>query len=139
MSAAARRRTTEAAGAAAARRHRPRVLLLEDEPFIATDLSLTLQSMGYEVAGPCRTVAEAQEVVERLRPDAAVLDISLGGRDTSFAILAMLIAADVPFLFVSSFPASVLPPPPGTPDHVRLSKPVDLPELEREVRRLVEV
>ena len=117
--------------------HRPRILLLEDEPFIATDLSLTLQSMGYEIAGPCRTVAEADEVVRRLHPDAAILDISLGGQETSFAILAQLIEADVPFMFVSSFRETVLPPPVGVPKHVRLIKPVDLDDLVREVERLV--
>lgn len=119
------------------RRFKPRILLLEDEAFLAMDLALTLQADGYQVLGPCRSVEEAREAVARLHPDAAVLDINLGDGADSFEFTKILDDADVPFLFVSGYSAATVPLPAAIADRPRLSKPVDNAALIAAIEALI--
>ncbi len=56
-----------------------RLLVVEDEYAIATDLARTLEGRGVEVVGPAGSVEDALELVETEggRLDGAVLDINL--------------------------------------------------------------
>jgi DNA-binding response OmpR family regulator len=54
-----------------------RVLIVEDEPFIAMDISDAILSVGGTVVGPAMSVAEALKIVDRDEVQAAVLDVNL--------------------------------------------------------------
>lgn len=54
-----------------------RLLVVEDEPLMATLLSDVLRSLGFEVA-TASSVAEARREIRRFDPDAALIDIVLG-------------------------------------------------------------
>jgi CheY-like chemotaxis protein len=54
-----------------------RILVVEDEPFIAIDLMLAIEDAGAKPIGPATTVREALEMIETQAPDAAVLDVNL--------------------------------------------------------------
>lgn len=54
-----------------------RVIIAEDEPLIRLDLRESLAEEGYEVVGEAANGAEAIELVRRLRPDVAILDIKM--------------------------------------------------------------
>lgn len=99
---------------------RPRILVVEDEWLIAAQLELTLEDLGYAVVGPAPSVREAVALIATDRPDAAVLDISLGD-ETSFAIAAALTERDIPFLFLSGYTAADLPA--GLDGRILLNKP----------------
>lgn len=64
------------------------------------DLEDLPTARGYEVLGPEATVAEAMACLDRVTPDAALLDIALRG-ETSFAIGAELRRRGVPFVFAT--------------------------------------
>ena len=74
-----------------------RVLILEDEPMIALDLSFGFEDQGAEVvtAASCKI---AHLAIEEAMPDLAVLDVNLGGTETCEAVAATLREAGVPFL-----------------------------------------
>jgi two-component system, response regulator PdtaR len=55
------------------------ILVVEDDPIIAEDLRGWLLDHGHRVTGPAATCAAAKRLVLRERPDAAILDINLGG------------------------------------------------------------
>jgi DNA-binding NarL/FixJ family response regulator len=58
------------------------LLLVDDHPAIRLGLSLALaNSPHFTICGEADDVASAHAAVERLRPDAIVLDLLLGGRD----------------------------------------------------------
>ena len=57
----------------------PRVLVVEDEAIIASDISYTLEGFGYHVVGPCGSAAEAIRCAREQVPDAALVDIHLEG------------------------------------------------------------
>ncbi|HET9733154.1 MAG TPA: response regulator [Acidimicrobiales bacterium] len=58
-----------------------RVVIAEDEAIIRLDLKETLEEEGYEVVGETGRGDEAVELVRRHRPDLAILDIKMPGRD----------------------------------------------------------
>jgi len=59
-----------------------RVLIVDDHPVVRIGVANALEAAeGFALCGEAATPAEAQEAVERLRPDAAVVDLVLGGRD----------------------------------------------------------
>lgn len=80
-----------------------RILIVEDEYFVADDLASDLRRRGAEVIGPVGTVDEAIALV-RTTPnlDGAVLDIDLHGR-MSYPVAALLTAAGTPFLFATGY------------------------------------
>lgn len=55
-----------------------RVLIAEDEPFIAFSLAACVEDAGGEVIGPCASVAEALSHIQSgALPTAAILDLNL--------------------------------------------------------------
>jgi DNA-binding response OmpR family regulator len=84
-----------------------RVLILEDDPFIAFDLQSVIEGDGHEVVGVCASVAEAAEHLSGA-VDYALLDIDvIDGK--SFAIAAELKGRGIPFAFVSASNPSDVP------------------------------
>jgi len=102
------------------------VLLAEDELFIALDLQATIEDAGYRVEGPCTTLAETEQTIERWNATfaAAVLDVRLAD-DMVFAAADRLYAAGVPIIFHSGhadeaemsvrYPAATVCPKPSAP------------------------
>ena len=54
-------------------------LLVDDDDMIRAYLRQILRHEGHEVVGQCGTLAEADELVRRLKPDVVFLDINLHG------------------------------------------------------------
>ena len=53
-----------------------KVLIVEDQAIIAMDIQSTLQRAGYDVVGIAANREDAAALLEQLRPDAIMLDIS---------------------------------------------------------------
>ena len=86
-----------------------RILVVEDEWFIAGDLRRALAAAGAHVVGPVGTLAAGLALADATPLDAAVLDINLGG-EPSFPIADRLAARGVPFLFLTGYDDWALPP-----------------------------
>ena len=77
-----------------------KVLIVEDDPFLAIDLEDTLEAAGFDVSGPAASVSRGLELIERDGPSAATLDYNLGC-ETSDAIAKELRARQIPFCYIS--------------------------------------
>lgn len=62
--------------------HRLRVLIVEDEVLLATELEYLVAASGAEPVGHAMTSPEAVDLAERLRPDLALVDVYLGDGPT---------------------------------------------------------
>jgi DNA-binding NarL/FixJ family response regulator len=58
---------------------RPRILVVEDDYFVALDLEGGLRDAGMQVLGPVATVEDALALAKAERPVLAVMDIRLAG------------------------------------------------------------
>lgn len=58
----------------------PRILIVEDQYFVAVDCELHLRAAGMECVGLATTAAGALDLAERERPDLVLMDIRLASR-----------------------------------------------------------
>ncbi len=78
-----------------------RILIVEDEVFVAWDEAQTLTSAGYDIIGPAHDLSTALEYARNETPCAAVLDINLGN-DMVWEVAEKLRSLGVPFAFVTA-------------------------------------
>jgi DNA-binding response OmpR family regulator len=111
-------------------RNRPllalRVLVVEDDYFIALELCAALRECGAEVVGPARDLRSGLAAIRNEHLDCAVLDINLQGH-LAFQIATELRGRGVPAIFATGYDAKTIPA--ELADMVRLEKPVDLAAL----------
>ena len=108
-----------------------RVLVVEDDYFIADEICTTLRNGGAEVLGPAPDIEHGLDMVKNERLDCAVLDINLHGA-LAFNLADELRRRGTPSIFATGYDQSVLPG--AFSDSVRLEKPVNLSELLRAVQ-----
>lgn len=65
--------------------HSPRILIVEDQYFVAADCELQLQSAGFECVGLATTADEATELAQRDHPDLILMDIRLANHSDGVA------------------------------------------------------
>ncbi|WP_234430476.1 response regulator, partial [Brucella melitensis] len=58
-----------------------RILVVEDEVFVALDVAATVEDANGTVVGPVGTVRQAIDLINRQEVDAAILDVNLADGD----------------------------------------------------------
>lgn len=86
-----------------------RILVVEDEFFLATDIVGNLEAISAEVIGPASDIDHALDLIDETKNlDAAVLDLNLQG-EMAFPVADALIERGVPFVFCTGYDAFVIP------------------------------
>lgn len=85
-----------------------RILVVEDEFYLADDTTRALRAAGAEVVGPLPRSAPALRALARDGLDAAVVDINLG-EGPSFELADALVGSGVPFVFVTGYDEVLIP------------------------------
>jgi two-component system, response regulator PdtaR len=81
-----------------------RILVIEDDLLIATQVEITLAEAGFEVVGVAPTGEEALELAAKDPPDLAVVDIRLAGdRDGVDTALELFRSHGVRCIFASAY------------------------------------
>jgi DNA-binding response OmpR family regulator len=112
-----------------------RVLVAEDEYFIARDIARWLHEFGAEVVGPVPTWDDVQLILStRERLDAAILDINLKD-EMVFSMVEALRARGIPVLFATGYDQTVVPA--QYQDIPRWEKPFDPQALVKALSDLV--
>lgn len=110
-----------------------RILVVEDEYYIAADLQQALEAEEATVVGPVARVADALERASEPL-DAALLDVNLHG-EASFAIAERLTRAHVPYMFLTGYDSWAMP---GQYAEVpRLTKPFVMARVVEAVEQMV--
>jgi CheY-like chemotaxis protein len=110
-----------------------RVLVVEDDYFLANDLEKTLGSCGVKIVGPIANLGEAQDQVRRGGFDVAVIDINLSG-EFAWSIADELMREKIPFGFVTGYGADAILE--RFRHIVRWEKPYDVPKLTDDIQLL---
>jgi DNA-binding response OmpR family regulator len=112
-----------------------RVLVIEDEYFLADDIVQALSALGARIIGPFGDLSEATEVVHGdVAIDAAIVDINLRN-EMVFPLARLLRARKVPFVFMSGYDDSSIE---AEFRDVRLwGKPLDFAAMARELTSMI--
>lgn len=112
-----------------------RVLVIEDEYFLADDIVRALTSLGARIIGPYGDLDEATDIVDRdVAIDAAIVDINLKN-EMAFPLARVLRSRKVPFVFTSGYDRAWIEP---EFQDVRLwGKPLDIKALTRELTSMI--
>ena len=112
-----------------------RVLVIEDEYFLADDIMRALTALGARVLGPYGDLNEATAVVDRdIAIDAAIMDINLRN-EMVFPLARVLRSRKVPLLFTTGYDKSSIA---AEFQDVQLwGKPLDLKAMARELTSLL--
>lgn len=114
-----------------------RILVLEDEYVIASEMEHWLRTDGADVEGPWPSVEQALAALDRSenKVDAGVLDINLGRGRTAYPVAERLDSLGVPYLFATGNTLEV--DSPAFQGHPALEKPISARVLLRAVRALL--
>jgi CheY-like chemotaxis protein len=115
--------------------HGRRILVVEDEYFLADDIGNALRTLGAEIAGP---VGHIEDAVEMLHDggalDAAVLDVNIRS-EPIFPIARELRARRVPFVFTPGYDRISIEP--EFQDVPLWEKPIDIVAMVQNLASLV--
>jgi DNA-binding response OmpR family regulator len=121
---------TEAAGTAGVARALAglRVLIVEDDYFVANECALLLREQGADILGPVPDAVRGREIISEETPDCVLLDVNLKG-DFAFELAGELLDLHIPIIFTTGYDRSVLPV--GLRDAPCLQKPIESRVLVR--------
>ena len=86
-----------------------KVLIIEDEPIIALDLTRLVRELGHRVTGAAATRDEAVALADEAPPGLVLADIRLAdGSNGMDAAADILKRHDVPVIFITAFPEHLL-------------------------------
>jgi DNA-binding response OmpR family regulator len=106
-----------------------KLLIGEDNPFLAAFLQEAVREGGYEVCGVAASAKEFMTLAEQEKPDLAIVDVRLAGSVSGVdAAVAVSSRLNLGILFVTADPQRVLDPP-APVGQACLSKPFTVPEL----------
>ena len=108
-----------------------RILIVEDEGIIATDLRAKLKRLGYDVLGMVSSGEEALEQIRTLKPDLVLMDLGLKGAWDGIETAKRVHAeSDTPIVYLTAHAdEATLQRAHSTKPKGYLLKPFDLQEL----------
>jgi len=112
-----------------------RILVIEDEYFLADDIARHLASLGAEILGPIPDIEEAESLLkDGTTIDSALLDINIRSQ-MIFPLARALRSRKVPFVFTTGYDRASL----GAEfqDIEVWEKPLDLPRLAHALAALM--
>lgn len=86
-----------------------KVLVVEDDYYLARDTAAALAGAGAAVLGPCSNERATLALLEDQTPTHAILDLNLGGGGPNFGIANELQRRGVPFVFLTGYDPDVIP------------------------------
>jgi CheY-like chemotaxis protein len=86
------------------------IFVLEDEALIRMMVVEMVEKLGHRVVVEAGSISEGLELAQTAEFDLALLDINIDG-DTSADIAHIIECRGLPFLFVSGYSSTGLPPP----------------------------
>lgn len=79
-----------------------RVLIVEDEPMIASSLEDALIDLGCEVIGPALNMRDAIRLAREAEMDGATLDVNIAGEKV-YVVADILMERGIPFVFMTGY------------------------------------
>ncbi len=112
-----------------------RILIVEDDPFIAMALEETLTESGMTIAAVARSVPQALRLAQTADYDLALLDVNIG-YETIDPVADVVDGRGLPFVFTTGYGRAGLPE--AHRDRAIVEKPFYIEEVMRALREELE-
>ena len=103
-----------------------RIMVVEDDYYLARDATMTIEEAGGKVVGPFATANDARDALDATGAVLAIIDINLGS-GPAFELARHLDMVGLPFLITTGYDQAVVPD--DLKKVVRLEKPFRSDEL----------
>ena len=81
-----------------------KILIVEDERIVALDISATLKTLGYEIAGIAVSGNEALDIVEKEKPDLILMDIRIKGEIDGIQTAELILNQfSIPIIYLTAY------------------------------------
>lgn len=111
-----------------------KILLVEDDPFVAEDLKSKLEQLEYRVIGIAESYEQAVQLIEKEHPGLVLLDIELKGEQTGIDLGERLAKQGIPFIYLTGLrDVNTYLKAKNSQPHRFLSKPIDLYNLRNAI------
>jgi two-component SAPR family response regulator len=111
-----------------------RILIIEDEFFLALCVGQVLEEQGCAVIGPATSVQEGLDLIEKTKVNGAILDINLNG-EMVYPVAKELMDRNIPFIFATGYRPLDLPS--FYDDVPRLEKPIETGLFIRTLKKVL--
>jgi len=111
-----------------------RILVVEDDYFIANDVSDFLSALDCDVVGPFSSIEDSLREIDHRLPDGAVLDVNVAGRAV-YPLARVLMQRKVPLLFVTGYDSRNISQTFKAVPH--LTKPISANRLQNAVIQMI--
>jgi response regulator of citrate/malate metabolism len=114
-----------------------KILIIGDETIISFGYRLQLERMGFDVIGTARSSEEAEELLQKEKPDLIIMDIYLKGDKTGLELAQEIHQEEpIPILFLTaSTKPEIVAAIRSLKDCQYLSKPINSDSLEDVLQR----
>jgi hypothetical protein len=113
---------------------RRKLLIVEDEAFIAMDIADTAEKVGFEVAGPFSRLEQVPQDLTGI--SAAILDLNVGGT-SAYPLLDQLLERNIPVTLYTGYDANCGPEKYAKVS--RVNKPSSCADAVKDVMRQLRV
>ena len=114
-----------------------KILVVEDEPIIATEIKERLEALNYTVTNIITSKEHAIDAVKKERPNLVLMDIMLGNEMAGFGLSKIIHDEfDIPVVFLTAYSDE------ETLQRAKLTEPYGYilkPIVERELRSTIEI
>lgn len=105
-----------------------RVLIVEDEYFLADETRARLEMLGARIVGPTGGIYQALTLIQNEPVDAAILDIHIDG-GLVFPVAQELMDRGIPFVFATGYDPDIIPG--KFTGYALCGKPIELADIAR--------
>jgi CheY-like chemotaxis protein len=117
----------------------PTILVVEDEPIIALDLQVLLESFGFDVYGPVPSGETSLKAASFFRPDVVLMDVKLKGQMSGLDAARIIHShLNIPVIYLTAYGDEVtLMEASATPSCGYIRKPFVESEVEESIRSIL--
>ena len=115
------------------------ILVVEDEPIIALDLQILLESFGFDVYGPVPTGETSLKAASFYRPDVVLMDVKLKGQMSGIEAASIIHKhLHIPVIYLTAYgDEATLRDASAIPSYGYIRKPFVENEVEENIRSIL--
>lgn len=83
--------------------NKEKILIIEDEPIVSSDIEISLEDAGYDISGVCISGEEAAKKIKKGCPDLVIMDVNIQGKVDGITFASKIcLPMRIPVIYISA-------------------------------------